>query len=196
MPLVKKIFWMPALLLMACAVSGIYGMIHDQLSYTISPDYFHHLKFEQFRISPHLHNRIGVAQVGWFATWWMGLLVGPPLILAGLFIPHPLDYARITTKSFFLAIVTAATIGLLGLAIAVPVHVTKHLPNFSFPAGVQDQEAFLEVGVLHTASYAGGLAGLFVALAYLIYQGFRCRRAAKTVSKPATRPRIPDAKMP
>jgi hypothetical protein len=54
----------PVLLAAGCLVSGAYGALHDQLSYTVSPDYFHPLKFDQFSIPSHLHNRAGAAPVG------------------------------------------------------------------------------------------------------------------------------------
>lgn len=177
MRIVTKLLLIPPLLIAACAMAGVYGMAHDQLSYSISPDYFHHLKFEQFMISPNMHDRSGAALVGFLATWWMGLLVGPPLVLVGLLIPKPSTYAGKTIRSFALAIVTAAVIGLIGLAIAIPVDVRGLMPGFEFPDGVQHHEAFLEVGVLHTASYLGGLLGLFAALIYLIHQAVRQRQA-------------------
>ncbi|XAM00785.1 hypothetical protein OT109_05205 [Phycisphaeraceae bacterium D3-23] len=176
MRITTKLLLMPVLLAVACVMAGVYGMGHDQLSYAVSPEYFHHLKFDQFRIDPARHNRIGAAMVGWSATWWMGLLVGPPLILIGLLIPDPWAYAVATAKSFLVAIITAAAVGLFGLALAIPISVRDRLPHFDFPNGVEHPEAFLEVGVLHTASYLGGLIGLFAALIYLIHQCVQARR--------------------
>jgi hypothetical protein len=52
-----------------CFISGIYGFLHDQISYTVSPEYFTHLKFHQFNIPNSLYNRIGAGIVGIMATW-------------------------------------------------------------------------------------------------------------------------------
>ena len=178
MRIATKLLLMPALLAVACVMAGVYGMAHDQLSYTVSPEYFHHFKFDQFWIAPALHNRVGAAMVGWSATWWMGLLVGPPLILIGLFIPDPLRYAVKTVKAFAAAIATAAVVGLVGLLVAKTNQMTYWQANSPLPDGVNDKEAFLEVGMLHTASYLGGTVGLFIALIYLIHQCVRANRPA------------------
>ncbi|MEM1355453.1 MAG: hypothetical protein AAGC44_09850 [Planctomycetota bacterium] len=174
-----RLLLIPPLVMVACLFAGLYGMAHDQLSYTLSPDYFHHLKFEQFGIWHDPHVRVGVAQVGWMATWWMGLCIGAPLTLAGLMVPGIAPYARAVIKSFVIAIATAAITGAIGLAVAIPFPVEElYAPNAPFPAGVSDREAFLEVGVMHNASYLGGGIGLLVAIAYLLHTGLRQRKTA------------------
>ena len=171
-----KLILTPVLILAACVSAGLYGMAHDQVSYTVSPDYFHYLKFDQFRIGEHFRNRAGVAFVGWNATWWMGLLVGPPLALVGLILPGPRVYTMSVCKAFALAIATAAATGLLGLLIAIPSNMMNLFPAFRFPEGVTRHEAFLEVGVMHAAGYLGGAVGLIVGIAYLVRTGFKHRR--------------------
>ena len=59
MELIKKLLLMPPLLVLGCLIAGAYGTLHDQVSYAVSPDYFHAFKFIQFQISPHLHDRLG-----------------------------------------------------------------------------------------------------------------------------------------
>ena len=59
--------------------AGGYGAVHNHISYTVSPDYFHAFKFHQFGIPPELRGRVGASIVGWHASWWMGLFVGIPV---------------------------------------------------------------------------------------------------------------------
>lgn len=71
-------------------IGGLYGIIHDQLTYTISPEYYTKFKFYQFglmdigneAIFP--NPRLEVSAVGFMATWWMGLPIGLILGLVGL----------------------------------------------------------------------------------------------------------------
>jgi len=44
----KKFFVFVFLVLFAILLSGLYGIIHDQISYTVSPEYFTKFKFQQF----------------------------------------------------------------------------------------------------------------------------------------------------
>src|SRR5262245_8551818 len=82
-----KMILAPVLLVAACVVAGLYGMLHNQISYSVSPDYFHAFKFIQFRIPEDLQNRLGASVVGWHASWWMGLIIGIPVLLIALILP-------------------------------------------------------------------------------------------------------------
>ncbi len=59
----------PVLLVAGCLICGLYGMLHNQISYTVAPEYFHAFKFDQFAIPNGLRNRIGASIVGWQASW-------------------------------------------------------------------------------------------------------------------------------
>ena len=63
-----------AMLGIAClgsAIAGLYGVIHDQITYSISAEYFTRLKFIQFRWADiGLPTRAFVAEIGFLATWW------------------------------------------------------------------------------------------------------------------------------
>jgi hypothetical protein len=44
----KKILTISLLAVAACLLAGVYGILHDQLTYTISPEYNTKFKFYQF----------------------------------------------------------------------------------------------------------------------------------------------------
>jgi hypothetical protein len=73
-----KLALAPVLLVIACLFAGMYGVVHNQISYTVSHEYFTQFKFYQFGIE-HVPNRFGVAVVGWNAAWWMGIVIGMSL---------------------------------------------------------------------------------------------------------------------
>ena len=57
-------------------LAGLYGIVHDQISYTISPEYFTKFKFKQFAYADFgFANRIFVAEIGVLATWWVGFVI-------------------------------------------------------------------------------------------------------------------------
>jgi hypothetical protein len=56
-------------------IAGAYGIVHDQVTYTIAPEYFTKLKFHQFHYADFgLGNRIFAATIGFLATWWVGAI--------------------------------------------------------------------------------------------------------------------------
>src|SRR5947209_7401592 len=107
----EKVLLFPVSLCAACLIAGLYGALHDQISFTVSPDYYYHFKFHRFRIPENLQGRIGAGIVGWYATWWMGLIVGVPILLVGLVLPDWRAYVRHTLIAFTVAAGTAFAVG-------------------------------------------------------------------------------------
>jgi MFS family permease len=170
-----KLVLIPVLLVAACALAGVYGALHDQISYTISPDYFSALKFHLFEIPPGLQDRRGAAIVGFQATWWLGALIGAPLAMAAMVIPGAWPYAKHTLAAFAVALATALGVGLVGLMLAAMTISNADLPYYAFPEGVADQVSFVRVAVMHDFSYLGGFLGLGAGLIYLALVGWRMR---------------------
>ncbi len=168
-----KLALVPVLLAVGCVMAGAYGALHDQISYTVSPDYFHAFKFHQFHVSPHLQDRLGAAIVGFKATWWMGAIIGPPLLIAGLLIPGARSYFKHVLIAFAVVTATALIVGLGALAVASINITPDNLPNFWFPEGVVDRVAFARVGVMHNFSYLGGFLGIVTGVVYLAIAKWR-----------------------
>jgi hypothetical protein len=78
------------LAMVGALIAGCFGILHDQVTYTISPEYFTRMKFGQFRSADFgFSERIFVAEIGFLATWWVGLVV--TWFLARIAIPKFLD---------------------------------------------------------------------------------------------------------
>ncbi|MBN1149739.1 hypothetical protein JXA84_00775 [candidate division WOR-3 bacterium] len=70
-------------------IAGIYGMLHDQFTYTVSREYYTKFKFIQLGLTKNgetltYPERLGVAKVGFLATWWTGIPIGVLLRFTGL----------------------------------------------------------------------------------------------------------------
>ena len=78
-------------------VTGIYGALHDQVSYSIAPEYFTKLKFKQFHWADlSWPPRVFAALVGFLATWWVGLIGGWLLARYGL-----AELAELSPRRYF-----------------------------------------------------------------------------------------------
>jgi hypothetical protein len=172
-----KLLLFPPLLVAGCLVAGLYGALHDQISYSVSPDYFHELKFDQFGIPASQHRRLGAAIVGWWATWWMGFLIGVPLMTVGLILPGWKNFLRYCLKSF---VVVAATALIFGVGALVVSYFTIDQSSVSLSPTrserVADKVAFARVGVMHEFSYLGGFVGIVTGSAYLVIVCARFKR--------------------
>ena len=71
-----RLAWLPAMLgysALGGLLAGLYGIVHDQITYSISSEYFTRLKFAQFSYADFgFPPRILVGEIGFLATWWVG----------------------------------------------------------------------------------------------------------------------------
>jgi hypothetical protein len=163
-----KVALFPVLLIAACLVAGLYGAFHNQISYTVSPDYFHAFKFHQFDIPEGLRGRVGASIVGWYASWWMGILIGVPLLLVGLILPGWKSYLKHCLIAFAVVAGTALLVGLGALAFAYCTISESSLPANWYLDKVADRPAFVRAGTMHDFSYLGGFLGIVTGSLYLI----------------------------
>ncbi|HEY0977001.1 MAG TPA: hypothetical protein VGE21_05980 [Flavobacteriales bacterium] len=161
----RKLLVLVAAVPFLCLIAGLYGALHDQLSYTISPEYFTKFKYGQFGFEPQWFggHRATVAVIGFLATWWVGLIIG--LFVAGTALFQP-DARRMRTailRATRIVFGVAVICALIGLATGW--WFIRDLPaGWYLPDDVVDRHAFLSVGSMHNFSYGGGLLGLMLAL--------------------------------
>lgn len=151
----------PVLLAIACICAGCYGALHNQISYTVAPEYFTQFKFHQFQIDQGTPHRIGAAIVGWHAAWWMGIVIGVVLIPMGLVIRGTANYFWVMIRVFGIVAVTTLVIGLVALGVAFAVVDADTVGQITrYGNEIQDDAAFARAGAMHDFSYLGGLVGI------------------------------------
>ncbi len=159
----------------AMVLSGIFGIVHDQISYTVSPEYFTLFKFPQFGIPEDTSPRLGAVFVGFLASWWMGIPIGFVLATAGLFAPTPRLMLRRTLTAYPLVALITICVGLLGLLVGVLTlrdAASVQRLDWYLPENLKNVQAFGWAGYMHNATYLGGAVGLLIAL---IRQAFTIR---------------------
>ncbi len=166
-----------AITLSGIILAGIYGILHDQLTYTISHEYYTKFKFYQFGLSrtgkeafmP--YPRISVAAVGFLATWWMGIPISIILGLVGLIHKDGKTMYNATIKAFLITMLIAFLTGLIGLGYGWFFLSTQSRDNFDWwyiPDNIIQFRNFISVGSMHNFSYLGGLTGLIGGIIYTI----------------------------
>ncbi len=171
----KKFGILVLFLVITPIIAGLYGIAHDQITYTISHEYFTKFKFYQFglmdqgREAIFSNPRIQVSVVGFMATWWLGIPIGLLLGLEGLRYKKAKDMFRSTLKAILITIAVAILGGFIGAAYGYIFLINKPLEEFStwyIPDNIIDTKHYIEVGAIHNFSYISGIIGLFVALIY------------------------------
>lgn len=168
----KKALIFLLLVFIAIVLSGLYGIAHDQLTYTIAPEYYTKFKFLQFRLmdSP-WPERVRAGMVGFLATWWMGILIGLTVGLAGFMQRDWRRMLLVTLQAYGVVVVVTAAVGLLGLAYGY--YQTMAIDRGAYlgwvvPPDVVDLRSYLCVGYMHNASYLGGLIAIVAGIVYQV----------------------------
>lgn len=174
--LFPKFNWrlLPGMLLVSmigALISGVYGVVHDQITYSISGEYFSKMKFEQFDYADFgWPARWFVAEIGFLATWWVGFIGG--WFLARIAFPAwPSRLAFRKVMNGFLNMLGCGLAGamggyLLGISRAGAVSPWAELAD---DLGVVDVAAFTRVAYIHWGGYVGGLVGLVLAIVLMLW---------------------------
>jgi len=171
----KKLLTLFLIITLAPIIGGIYGILHDQITYSISPEYYTKFKFIQFGFIDFgneailTNPRLSVAWVGFLATWWMGLPIGLILGLVGLVNKDSKLMFKITMKAIVVTILVAFVTGLIGLAYG-KLYLADTGVNWWLPDNLIDEGNYIAVGSMHNFSYLGGLTGLIAGIIYSIRQ--------------------------
>ena len=152
-------------------IAALYGVVHDEVTYTISTEYFTVVKFRQFHYADFgFPVRVFVAEIGALATWWVGFA-------GGWFMARTLTADRLATsplpwvlRGFAIMLGCAFVAGVIGYGYGSIGEITTGNSDLAATAasiGVKDIPAFVRVAYIHNAGYLGGLIGLIVAIVIL-----------------------------
>ena len=177
----RKFAIFSGIIFISIVAAGLYGIIHDQITYSISPEYFTKFKYRQFGFEPAWFggDRPTVAVIGFLATWWTGLFIGFGLGLTALIFNDHKAMRAAANRAIFIVMAIAMISGfagfLYGKFVLADAGVDWWLPN-----DLQNKAAFITVGSIHNFSYLGGLLGLVVGIVYLLRRKYLQRIALGT----------------
>ena len=152
-------------------LAGLYGVLHDQITYSISPEYFTNLKFDQFHWADlGLPQRIFVGEIGFLATWWVGFFAA--WFLARITVPAlPPEVAfRYALRGFAIVFAFGFAGGVVGYVLGL-IRLTNSdyssWDDFRLCYDLTDVPSFVRVAYIHNAGYLGGLIGAIIAILYV-----------------------------
>lgn len=178
---VKKFAVYLLIVVLAIIVAGLYGMIHNQISYAVAPEYFTKFKFRQFGLTEMpLPDRVRASMVGFLASWWMGIPIGLLVGAAGFIHRDHGEMLRVTLWSFLVVIGFTFLFGLGGLLYGYfeTVHIdVEDYPGWFIPDDVTNLRRFLCAGYMHNSSYLGGVLAIIVTWVFHIVMRLRTKDA-------------------
>jgi hypothetical protein len=161
-----------ALSLTGALIAGCFGILHDQITYTLSPEYFTRMKFDQFStVDFGFPRRVFVAEIGFLGTWWVGLIAA--WFLARIALPKFESPGKRVMLA--MAIIVGITIlcGIAGYFIGPTLFENRPGWDEALDSmGVIDTTAFKRVAAIHLGSYAGAFLGWIAMMVRFV----RCQR--------------------
>jgi hypothetical protein len=158
--------------LLGALIAGSYGVIHDQITYTISSEYFTKIKFKQFQYANFgLGNRAFVATIGFLATWWVGFFAG--WLFARLYsAKQDLINARKSVIKAFTIVFASGFLNafIVGLGCHLLINQNNIDQSWAYTLkyyDIKNSADFMRVVYIHYASYAGGLMGIILSLVFI-----------------------------
>lgn len=161
------ILWLP----LAAIMASLYGVINDQITVTLAPEYFSVFKRQEFGwllfnwgldASP---TRVQAVAVGIAATWWFGILLGLFLAIAGTIGKAPLLSTRDFLRAVGVAMVVTAVFSIVFGAAAYILEpgIKPNAMQWPFLQGIRDVRAAVAVGWWHNGAYLGAVIGTVTA---------------------------------
>ncbi len=158
------------LCLWGVGIAGGYGIIHDQVTYTLSPEYFTKFKFIQFSgVDPNMGDRIFAGVIGFLATYWIGLIFGWVMGRVTMKPPDHIVHLPLAIKALLVMVIVTFGFGLSGYLYATLTFdsVGESWEMWQQMYRIEDIASFYRVGTIHNMGYIGGIVGSIVALIWL-----------------------------
>ena len=149
-------------------IGGLYGMAHDQLTYSISHEYFTKVKFLQFHYADlGLGPRVFASTTGFIATFWLGFAAA--WFFGRKWIPkHPRKIAfQMAIKGFKWIILSGMVFALMGYLYSLSRGNDADFTVWEWvfeDYQIENRWAFVCVAYIHNPGYLGALVGFLLAI--------------------------------
>lgn len=154
------------IILVATILASIFGALHNQISFSISKEFFKDFLFGNFNAYDwNIKNeRVLATIVGIIGTWWFGLILGIIYAIVSLFLKIN-DKVKLIFKAIFINIILAFIASFIGALVGrfVPIEYSGVFMDF----GTNNPRNYIISAYMNTFSYYGGIVGLFVGIIYL-----------------------------
>jgi hypothetical protein len=169
-------------LVAALAVAGVFGILHDQISYSVSPEYYTKFKFIQFGLEEStLPDRVRAGEVGFLASWWMGVPLGLFTGVAGFIHRDVREMRRALGWTLIVMVLFVLGFSLCGLAYGYLQTQNLQLNDYGawfVPPDLVNARRFICVGYMHNSAYLGGALAIPIAWLFNITYRLRAARVA------------------
>ena len=114
--MIQKLLTAVFIIITAIVTASVFGILHDQVTFTISPEYYTNFKFNQFGLDFYGKDshRLLVCIVGILAIWWVGLILGIVFSLMSLFLKTPKEMIAKSMRAVVITLIITVVTAVIG----------------------------------------------------------------------------------
>ena len=173
---IKKLLTLILVALIASAIAGIYGVINDQITFSISSEYYTKYRFLQYNLvqvegdSRIIHPRVLVVLIAFLSTWWFPLISGLIIVIFNLIQNTWKMLLKTSVLAMLISILITVFSAIIGFILGSLI--ISKLPKYYFadwcfiPDKLNDYENYITAGTMDVFNSFGGFLGLIVAIFY------------------------------
>ena len=152
------------IIIFSTIIASLFGAIHNQISYTVSSEFFKNFLFGIFGTNEwNIKNeRLEASIVGIIGSYWVGLILG--IIYTIIFLFMKTENNLNNVKNAMLINIGFAFFGSLIAKFFIKYENSGVFIDF----GTQNPQNYLEAAFMNTGSYFGGIVGIIVGIIYLL----------------------------
>lgn len=176
-----RTFIIIALLILAPMMASLYGFIHDQITFSISEEFFTKFRFKDYDMPYAWHPRAKAGMIGILNAWQTGIPFGLILTMVGRI--HK-NNNKLLFYTFYTYLLTFFCSFLFSMAaIYLPVASDTVAIGKNLPADILDPIAFQRVETINNYGYIGGIIGMLMGIGlHILLFKIDLKRLAKGTS--------------
>lgn len=162
-----RLFIFIALLLIAPAIAGIYGFIHDQITFAVSEEFFTKLRFLEFDLPDNWPPSAKAGVIGIANAMKAGIPFG--IVLTAIGKIHKKDFHLLNYTIYAYLLTCLMSFVFTILALYMPLAPQEVREVATMPADILDPIAFQRVILMNNYGYVGGIIGMFMGIGLQIF---------------------------
>ncbi|CAM3486506.1 hypothetical protein [Flavobacterium chungbukense] len=170
----KKALVFVCVIFLSVLIATLFGVLHNQFTYTISEEFFTEYLFEKFGFVEYGRNtpRLTASIIGVWTVWWIGLYAGFIFGFIGFFSSNTKEMIKSISEAVIIMLLTTIIIGLLGLCYGF-LGFSSLESTCCFPLPIKNVKNLIAVSEMHKFSYAGGAIGAILGVSWQIKMLFK-----------------------
>lgn len=150
------------LLILAPVLASLYGFLHDQITFSISEEFFTKFRFNDY-VMPHTwHPRAKAGMIGIMNAWKTGIPFGIILTAVGRIHKNTHKLMVYTFYTYLVTFFMTAAFSLIAIYMPAPAEMVELVKTM--PANITDPIAFQRVVRINNFGYVGGIIGMLMGI--------------------------------